>query len=46
MNDNQNFLHDINQQLFSQNFTDKHLRERIFFRCGFSVASLSRLIGK
>ena len=35
MNYNQNFLDDINQQLFPQNFTDKHLRERIFFPLRF-----------
>lgn len=35
MNDNQNFLHDINQQLFPRDITDKHLRERIFFPLRF-----------
>ncbi|MEQ8466322.1 hypothetical protein [Coleofasciculus sp. E1-EBD-02] len=35
MNYNQNFLHDINQQLFPRDITDKNLRERIFFPLRF-----------
>jgi len=35
MNYNQNFLHDINQQLFPRDITDKHLRERILFPLRF-----------
>jgi hypothetical protein len=35
MNYNQNFLDDINQQLFPRDITDKNLRERIFFLLRF-----------